>query len=160
MNQNASSTSSVNTAPATAGASSSFSSSVPGTTTMNTNSSQNTAATTESACTAAPRRSVAKRLKDTVYKLRVAGGRTLTYVFRPRRRLSALLMTLLGSLMATISSYAQTLSANALPQGGNVANGAAAITTHGAAMKVTQTTQDLVVNWNSFNIGSGASVPP
>ena len=99
-------------------------------------------------------------LRSTFLKIKVSGGKTLTYIFRPPRRLSALLKALLGTLIATVSHYgaAQTLSANALPTGGAVGAGAGTITTTGSAMKVTQATQDMVVNWNTFNIGTNASV--
>lgn len=51
---------------------------------------------------------------------------------------------------------------NQLPNGGNVARGTATIsqtaTAQAAAMTVNQTSQRAVVNWNTFNIGSAASV--
>ncbi len=51
---------------------------------------------------------------------------------------------------------------NQLPTGGTVAKGTATIsqtaTAQAAAMTVTQTSQRAVVNWNTFNIGSNASV--
>ncbi|NDG42000.1 MAG: filamentous hemagglutinin N-terminal domain-containing protein [Betaproteobacteria bacterium] len=50
--------------------------------------------------------------------------------------------------------------ANQLPQGGVVAAGQAAISlgANSAAMDVTQTSQRTVINWNSFNLGSAASI--
>ncbi|EJP33797.1 filamentous hemagglutinin family N-terminal domain protein [Selenomonas sp. FOBRC9] len=46
----------------------------------------------------------------------------------------------------------------ALPQGGEVAAGAAEIAQHAAEMAITQATQNAVINWNSFNIGAGERV--
>jgi hypothetical protein len=49
-------------------------------------------------------------------------------------------------------------AANALPSGGQVAAGSASIATNGSTMTVTQSSQRAVVNWNSFDVGSGAKV--
>ncbi|MBC7608509.1 MAG: hypothetical protein H7228_02875, partial [Polaromonas sp.] len=49
------------------------------------------------------------KLKITYLKVKVAGGKTLTYIFRPRKRLSALLSWLLSSLVATVSGHAYAL---------------------------------------------------
>lgn len=47
---------------------------------------------------------------------------------------------------------------NALPTAGVIGAGAAVINTVGSAMRVNQTTQNVIINWGSFNIGSQASV--
>lgn len=49
-------------------------------------------------------------------------------------------------------------AANALPTAGVVASGTASINTAGNAMTVNQATQNAIINWGSFNIGSQASV--
>ena len=51
-----------------------------------------------------------------------------------------------------------TLAATALPQGGTVNTGAVTVSTTGAAMAITQATDKASINWQSFNIGSTASV--
>ncbi|EJO22579.1 filamentous hemagglutinin family N-terminal domain protein, partial [Selenomonas sp. FOBRC6] len=48
--------------------------------------------------------------------------------------------------------------AMALPQGGQVAAGAAEIAASQAEMAIHQATQNAVINWNSFNIGAGERV--
>ena len=57
------------------------------------------------------------------------------------------------------TSWAQT-AANTLPTGGQVVGGVAAgsIATNGNAMTIAQNQQRMVANWNSFSIGSAASV--
>ena len=47
------------------------------------------------------------------------------------------------------------LPAYSNPQGGQVVGGSAAIATQGATTTITQTTDRAVINWNTFNIGSG-----
>ena len=49
-------------------------------------------------------------------------------------------------------------AANALPTNGQVVAGQAAISQAGSAMTIQQGSQRAVINWNSFNIGSAASV--
>lgn len=55
-------------------------------------------------------------------------------------------------------AFAQTVASDALPTGGNVASGQAAISTNGARMDINQSTQKAIINWYDFNIGSQASV--
>jgi fibronectin-binding autotransporter adhesin len=50
------------------------------------------------------------------------------------------------------------ISADALPQGGVVQVGAAAISAHGAQMTVNQSSNRAVINWQNFDIGSQAQV--
>jgi len=45
-----------------------------------------------------------------------------------------------------------------LPTGGNVVAGSASISSSGANMQITQGTNAAILNWQSFSIGSGASV--
>ena len=69
---------------------------------------------------------------------------------------------LLGTLVtvATLASpaYAQAPPPNALPTSGSVVAGSANITQSGAVMNITQSTQRAAIDWQSFNIGSGATV--
>ncbi|NBU84539.1 MAG: filamentous hemagglutinin N-terminal domain-containing protein, partial [Sphingomonadaceae bacterium] len=60
-----------------------------------------------------------------------------------------------GALGLTLASPAL---ANDLPTGGVVTSGGAVISQTGLAMDVTQSTNKAVINWQSFDIGSGASV--
>ena len=79
----------------------------------------------------------------------------MRYVIRPRRtlaRLTVMLMVLVGAMPA----YA--LDSKALPTGASVTLGAASFNQSGARLDVTQSTGKLVTNWNTFNIGSAASV--
>ncbi|THF67290.1 filamentous hemagglutinin N-terminal domain-containing protein [Pseudothauera nasutitermitis] len=47
---------------------------------------------------------------------------------------------------------------NALPSGGNVIRGQAAISQSGSHMQVNQTSRNAVLNWNDFSLGKGASI--
>ncbi|MBF0506686.1 MAG: filamentous hemagglutinin N-terminal domain-containing protein [Nitrospirae bacterium] len=47
---------------------------------------------------------------------------------------------------------------NALPTGGQVAQGQAAINTNGSSMNINQSTQKAVINWQTFNIGQNTGV--
>ena len=51
-----------------------------------------------------------------------------------------------------------TLDAHALPTGGAVSAGSGSIAQNGSAMTVSQTSQNLAVNWQSFNIGAAERV--
>ena len=57
--------------------------------------------------------------------------------------------------MILISSYSTALAA---PTGGVITSGAGLITTGGPATTITQNTNKLAVNWNSFSIGAGEKV--
>jgi len=50
------------------------------------------------------------------------------------------------------------VSAHALPQGGVVAAGSASIASGAASTTITQSSQNAVINWQSFGIGAGQSV--
>jgi filamentous hemagglutinin family protein len=50
------------------------------------------------------------------------------------------------------------VAATALPQGGSVNAGTANISTQGPSMAIAQTTDKASINWQSFNVGTGASV--
>ena len=70
-----------------------------------------------------------------------------------RRRLSGIGAVTAGAFMLAGGGHAY-----ALPQGGEVAAGAAEIARNAAEMAITQATQNAVINWNSFNIGAGERV--
>jgi len=55
-------------------------------------------------------------------------------------------------------SSAYALDPSALPTGHQVAAGQVQVTTSGARMDIGQFTDKAIVNWQSFNVGSGASV--
>ena len=61
--------------------------------------------------------------------------------------------------LAVAAAFADTASAQALPTGNSVAtnNGTASVNTTGSAMTVT-TSQRVIIDWTTFNIGNGASV--
>ena len=68
---------------------------------------------------------------------------------------------LAGMVLAVILSgpfYARALDPAALPTGGQIIAGQGQIDTSGSAMTVTQTSDRMVADWNTFNIGSGAAV--
>ena len=66
------------------------------------------------------------------------------------------------SAMAVLSIFAADIyaapAADALPTGGQVAAGQATISQAGNSMNINQTSQRAVVNWNSFDVGSNATV--
>lgn len=59
---------------------------------------------------------------------------------------------------ATAAQAAQRIAGNKLPTGGTVSAGSGSIAQSGAAMTITQNTQNLAINWQSFDIGANASV--
>ncbi len=65
---------------------------------------------------------------------------------------------LLVSILTGYVDFSYAIDASALPTGGNVVSGAASIATNGARMTVTQASKNAILNWNTFDIGSGASV--
>ncbi len=66
------------------------------------------------------------------------------------------LAVLVALLAAGDPAYA--LDSAALPTGGQVTSGSGSIAVSGSQMKVNQSTQQMIANWNTFNIGSGAGV--
>lgn len=61
-------------------------------------------------------------------------------------------------LAASFSIPAWAIGTNALPTGGQVTAGAAAISSTANALTVNQSSQRAAINWQSFNVGSSASV--
>jgi len=108
------------------------------------------------------------------HELARAGGKTSTRSRTPGAcleptagaesglRASALTMAVclaVAGVTLPVSTWAQP-AANALPTGGQIVGGNAAgsIASAGNAMTVTQNQQRMIANWNSFSIGSAASV--
>ncbi|MCX7185437.1 MAG: filamentous hemagglutinin N-terminal domain-containing protein [Nitrosospira sp.] len=87
---------------------------------------------------------------------RLSGGYKQSNVrifsMRLRRYLSRLLMVLVGVQPA----YA--LDLNALPGGGSVAVGSASMVQSDSRLDINQTSQNVSLNWDSFNIGANAQV--
>jgi filamentous hemagglutinin family protein len=101
------------------------------------------------------------------------GRRRLTLSWRPRKRIAALLARLLNGMWrsifgvlklaaATASGAAfaagPVLTSNALPTGAQLVAGQASISQTLNAMNVVQGSDKAILNWNTFNIGSGAIV--
>ncbi len=64
--------------------------------------------------------------------------------------------TLLAGLLSSMNASA--IDANTLPTGGTVSAGAATLSGDGSTLNVNQTTQHAAINWQSFSIGSNATV--
>jgi len=75
-----------------------------------------------------------------------------------RRRTAAAVLSGMLASGAALATAPPELPVGALPQGVQVVSGQAQVTTSGAAMTVNQATAQAILNWNSFNIGSQASV--
>lgn len=73
---------------------------------------------------------------------------------RKRLNLAAATAVLAASTLAQAAPPAP----NTLPTGGQVVAGQAAITQSGSVMNIQQATNKAIVNWNTFNIGAGATV--
>ena len=84
----------------------------------------------------------------------IGNGRKITYT----RRRSPRMPVWLGRLLMVIGLPAFAIDPSTLPQNGVVVGGAGAISAAGNHMQVTQNTQNMIVNWQSFNIGQNAGV--
>jgi len=87
---------------------------------------------------------------------RPARGTRLTTVWRRRLRPSRLLLSLLASLLFV--DLARAGGAPVLPSGGSVKTGAGQIQTAGNQLTVVQASNQLGIDWRSFDIGADASV--
>src|SRR5688500_4344152 len=74
----------------------------------------------------------------------------------PRKRIAVAVALALGA--AVFEAESQSISSTALPSGGRVVGGEALITQQGAAMAVNQASPRTAIDWQSFSIGSQASV--
>ena len=63
-----------------------------------------------------------------------------------------------AKLLFLVSVPAFAIDPNALPQNGSIVGGAGSINSTSNQMRVVQNSQNMIVNWNSFNIGKDASV--
>ncbi|QHE93037.1 filamentous hemagglutinin N-terminal domain-containing protein [Pandoraea fibrosis] len=64
-----------------------------------------------------------------------------------------------GVVLAIVLALAETTAfAQSLPTGGQYTAGSGTISTNGGTMTVDQNTQRGVINWNTFNVGSGNTV--
>jgi filamentous hemagglutinin family protein len=87
-----------------------------------------------------------------VTELAKSQGKIGGAIKRHARKLAAL------AAIASGASAAAQPAPNQLPQGGQVAAGNITIQQSGAQMQVNQATQKGIVNWQSFDVGSNASV--
>ena len=92
---------------------------------------------------------------EALSRIRLSGGRVLRLVYRPRPRLSRLLLLLL-SLCLPAPGHA--LDGAALPSQGEIKVGSGGISQNGAVMTIQQNSNRLGVDWQSFNIGGQARV--
>ncbi|RYG17752.1 MAG: filamentous hemagglutinin N-terminal domain-containing protein [Caulobacteraceae bacterium] len=76
---------------------------------------------------------------------------------RANRRRILVASTFLAGLVTALS-LGTTATAQTLPTGGTVVGGAATVVTTGNTMTVNQSTRNVILNWNSFSIGSGSTV--
>ncbi|MDP1613549.1 MAG: YDG domain-containing protein, partial [Sulfuritalea sp.] len=60
-----------------------------------------------------------------------------------------------AKLVSAAVLSALTFSAHALPTGGQVSAGTGTVSESGSTMTVNQTSQNLAINWQSFNVGAG-----
>ncbi|WP_050469415.1 beta strand repeat-containing protein [Herbaspirillum chlorophenolicum] len=72
--------------------------------------------------------------------------------------LSPIAHAVLCASFGMVPLSAQALDAGALPTNGQIVAGSGAIATSGNTMTVTQNSDRMVTNWNTFNIGSAAAV--
>ena len=76
----------------------------------------------------------------------------------PVGRLLCLRRTVVSLLVSLYPGLAFALDSSALPTGGAVAAGTASISQAGARLNVKQQSNRAILNWNTVNIGSSASV--
>ncbi len=86
-----------------------------------------------------------------------ANAKNLNRTFR-RQANGKKIIVLLSNLLTLISFPAFAIDPNVLPQNGSVIGGAGSISSVGNQMRVTQNSQNMIVNWQSFNIGKDAGV--
>ncbi|TXT24419.1 MAG: filamentous hemagglutinin outer membrane protein [Gallionellaceae bacterium] len=111
---------------------------------MNAKSS---ASTKTSATAKAQRKAPVKK-----FTVKISGGKTLTYIFRARPAISAILAALISSFMGY--TYAQEM-----PTGEQLVGGAATVSRPSANyMQIDQSSARAAINWESFSIGSGGHV--
>jgi large exoprotein involved in heme utilization and adhesion len=77
---------------------------------------------------------------------------------RDKTNVSARRLTALLASTAIVLQPFGVLAGDALPTGGQVVSGSAAIATSGTTMTVTQGSDRAIVNWDGFSVGHGSSV--
>jgi filamentous hemagglutinin family protein len=77
---------------------------------------------------------------------------------RGKRASGALRCVATAALLALGGQAAHALDGGTLPSGASIAAGSATLSQSGNSLNVQQQSQKLVINWNSFDIGSAASV--
>ena len=75
---------------------------------------------------------------------------------RGKRASGVALLTALGFILGPV--WAADPAPTALPTGGQITAGQGSISQTGASMTINQNTERMIANWQSFNIGSNASV--
>jgi len=65
-----------------------------------------------------------------------------------------LLLVRFAFLLVFVTSAFFAMNVNAAPLGGNVTNGTAVISTQNTTTNITQETESLIIDWNSFNLDS------
>ncbi|OWQ86155.1 hypothetical protein CDN99_20155, partial [Roseateles aquatilis] len=70
----------------------------------------------------------------------------------------AMAAAIVGAAAAALAGPAFALDPGALPTGAQVTAGQASMSQQGSQLRIDQATNKLIVNWNTFDIGSGASV--
>ena len=96
-----------------------------------------------------------KNISSTLSVIRLSGGRLMRLILRPRKRISALLATLLA---AWLPQFSHALDVNVLPTQGSVKVGSGQISQSGANMVISQGSARLGLDWQTFNIGANGSV--
>lgn len=76
----------------------------------------------------------------------------------PLRVRSALMLSAGMLALASVTPTRAAVAPTALPTNGTVVAGSASLSTSGADMTINQSSNRAVINWNSFDVGSGASV--
>ena len=71
---------------------------------------------------------------------------------------SALMLSAAMLALIAAPAWAEAPPPNTLPTGGTVSTGAATVGTNGAELTVNQSSNRVVIDWRSFNIGSAAGV--
>lgn len=74
------------------------------------------------------------------------------------RKRSALMLSAAMLALSAAPAWAEAPPPNTLPTGGTVSTGAATVGTNGAELTVNQSSNRVVIDWRSFNIGSAAGV--
>ena len=91
----------------------------------------------------------------------VAAAETVSAKGKPcsGTKVAAVLSALFGGLLSAAAAQAQTSPpVNALPTGGHVSAGQAAISQNGAHMVIQQGSDRAAINWQTFNVGKDAHV--